>query len=141
MSEPSDGVRAFRILALRTSPTAAKRALRAAASMRGLELTIDDRFPGYLLVDLPDGPLDLLDGLVGISALGAPVQIAPLPEVRTLPRWATIGASVEIKGGPFAGSMGTLLEADAERWSAKVAIDLFGRATPIALTIDEIRGR
>ena len=140
MSEPSE-LRAFRILALRTSPSAAKRALRAAAMMRGLELTIDDRFPGYLLVDLPDGPLDLLEGLVGISPLGAPVELAPLPEARTLPRWATIGASVEIKGGPFAGSMGTLLEADAERWSAKVGIDLFGRSTPIALTIDDLRAR
>jgi hypothetical protein len=140
MSDTSE-LRAFRILALRTNPASAKRALRAAATRRGIELTIDDRFPGYLLADLPEGPIDLLDGLVGISPIGASVSLAPLPEVRTLPRWATIGASVEIKGGPFAGSIGTLLEAEAERWSAKVGIDLFGRSTPIALGIDDLRAR
>ena len=140
MDEASE-LRAFRILALRPAPASAKRTLKAAAARRGISLTLDDRFPGYLLADLPDEAMDLLDGLIGISPIGASVSLAPLPEIRALPRWALIGASVEIKGGPFAGSLGSLLEADAERWSAKVGIDLFGRSTPIALSLEEIRPR
>jgi transcription antitermination factor NusG len=34
---------------------------------------------------------------------------------------------------------GRLLEANEERWSAKVGVELFGRMTPVEVMVDELR--
>jgi transcription antitermination factor NusG len=46
---------------------------------------------------------------------------------------------VELRSGPFEGMTGRLLEADEEDWSAKVGVELFGRMTPVAVSVEELR--
>ena len=133
---------AFRIYALRGSVASAKKQVAGVAARAGAAVELDDRFPGYLLVALPDGthndilaPVPLL---VPVGALAAGV-LPPAPSARRLPAWLVDGALVELRSGPFEGMTGRLLEANEERWSAKVGVELFGRMTPVEVMVDELR--
>lgn len=50
-----------------------------------------------------------------------------------------IGQSVVVEDGPFASFHGTVEEVDAERERLKVAVDIFGRATPVELDFKQVR--
>jgi hypothetical protein len=132
---------AYRIYALRGPAGSAKRQVAGAASRAGIEAPVDDRFPGYLLVALPDERTDLLDAiplLAPVGAIGAGV-LPPAPSTRKLPTWLVAGALAELRSGPFEGMTGRILETDEERWSAKVGVELFGRVTPVAVEIEGLR--
>lgn len=47
--------------------------------------------------------------------------------------------NVEIIGGPFDKVMGVVVELDAELGKAKVNVEMFGRTTPIDVSLDQIR--
>ena len=47
--------------------------------------------------------------------------------------------SVEILGGPFDKVVGTVVEVDVQLQKAKVNVEMFGRTTPIDVTLDQIR--
>ena len=132
---------AFRIYALRGSVTSAKKQVAGAGARAGVEFAIDDRFPGYLLVAVPDGAGDLLAEIPALAPVGALAAgvLPPAPSARKLPSWLIDGALVELRSGPFEGMTGRLLEADEEDWSAKVGVELFGRMTPVAVGVEELR--
>jgi hypothetical protein len=132
---------AYRIYALRGPAASAKKQVAGAAARAGLEASVDDRFPGYLLIALPDeatGILDAIPLLAAVGAIGAGV-LPPTAAVRRLPAWLIAGALAELRSGPFEGMTGRILETDEERWSAKVGVELFGRVTPVAVEIEGLR--
>ncbi len=47
--------------------------------------------------------------------------------------------NVEIIGGPFDKVMGVVVELDAQLGKAKVNVEMFGRTTPIDVSLDQIR--
>lgn len=47
--------------------------------------------------------------------------------------------TVEIIGGPFDRVTGTVLEIDLQLGKAKVSVEMFGRTTPIDVTLEQIR--
>jgi len=47
--------------------------------------------------------------------------------------------TVEIMGGPFDKVSGTVLELDLELGKAKVSVEMFGRTTPIDVSLNQIR--
>ena len=49
-----------------------------------------------------------------------------------------IGDSVKVNAGPFASFNGTVEELDFEKSRVKVAVSIFGRATPVELGFDEV---
>ena len=49
-----------------------------------------------------------------------------------------IGEQVRIKAGPFASFEGRVEEISGETGTLKVAVDIFGRTTPVDLTLAEV---
>jgi transcription termination/antitermination protein NusG len=49
-----------------------------------------------------------------------------------------IGDSVKVNAGPFASFNGVVEELDFEKSRVKVAVSIFGRATPVELGFDEV---
>jgi len=49
-----------------------------------------------------------------------------------------IGDSVKVNAGPFASFNGTVEELDFEKSRVKVAVSIFGRATPVELAFEEV---
>lgn len=47
--------------------------------------------------------------------------------------------TVEIMGGPFDKVSGTVIELDLELGKAKVSVEMFGRTTPIDVSLNQIR--
>jgi len=50
-----------------------------------------------------------------------------------------LGEMVKILGGPFDGFKGTVEEINPEKSKVKVHVSIFGRATPVDLTTDQIQ--
>ena len=49
-----------------------------------------------------------------------------------------IGDSVKVNAGPFASFNGVVEELDFDKHKVKVAVSIFGRATPVELAFDEV---
>ncbi len=49
-----------------------------------------------------------------------------------------IGDSVKVNAGPFASFTGTVEELDFDKQRVKVAVSIFGRATPVELAFEEV---
>lgn len=135
----------LRIYRPKASISVIRRLVAGAAARAKVEPpSIDDRFPGYLLIALPDEQLELLASLSQLEPIGRPSDLEATrissTRVLPLPAWAVVGRGVRLAAGPFDGMEGEIVEIDVERRSAKVAIDLFGRATPVEMPIADLRG-
>ena len=125
---------------------------------RGRKLDIDRKFfPGYVLVkcDLTDEVYHLIKNTPKVTGfLGAdkskPVPIPDAEAERIKGQVAEgvdrpkpsinfeIGEQVRVADGPFASFNGVVEEIDDSRSRLKVAVSIFGRATPVELEYGQV---
>ena len=113
-------------------------------------------FPGYVLVkcDLSDDIYHLIKNTPKVTGfLGADKKPVPIPDAeaerikgqvqdgverpKTTIRFE-IGENVRVAAGPFASFNGTIEEVDEGRSRVKVAVSIFGRATPVELEYAQV---
>jgi transcription termination/antitermination protein NusG len=113
-------------------------------------------FPGYVLVkmDLTDEAYHLIKNTPKVTGfLGADNKPMPISDAEAdriikqvsdfteRPRQAVsfeVGEQVRVSDGPFASFNGTVEEVDDSRSRLKVAVSIFGRATPVELEFAQV---
>ncbi len=124
---------------------------------RGQKVSTDRKFfPGYVLVkmDLDDESWHLVKNTPKVTGFlgggGRPVPITEAEADRILhqvregverPKPSItfeIGEAVRVCDGPFASFSGLVEEIDEERARVKVAVSIFGRATPVELEYAQV---
>jgi len=113
-------------------------------------------FPGYVLVkmDMTNEAFHLIKDTPKVTGfLGADNKPMPIPEKEALrilnqvqegverPKPSVsfeVGEQVRVSDGPFASFSGLVEEVDDERARLKVAVSIFGRATPVELEFGQV---
>ena len=124
---------------------------------RGQKITSDRKFfPGYVLVkmDLDDESWHLVKNTPKVTGFlgggGRPVPITEVEAERILhqvregverPKPSItfeVGETVRVSDGPFTSFNGLVEEVDEDRARLKVAVSIFGRATPVELEYTQV---
>ncbi|MDH5188330.1 MAG: transcription termination/antitermination protein NusG [Rhodospirillaceae bacterium] len=124
---------------------------------RGTKVSSDRKFfPGYVLVemDMTDAAWHLVKNTPKVSGfLGTRDKPTPISEAEAKrilnqveegvdrPRPSIvfeIGEQVRVTDGPFASFNGLIEDVDEERARVKVAVSIFGRATPVELEYSQV---
>ena len=113
-------------------------------------------FPGYVLakVDLTNEAFHLIKNVPKVTGfLGADNKPQPISEAEAMqilqqvqegvdrPKPSVtfeVGEQVRVADGPFASFNGAVEEVDEERARLKVAVSIFGRATPVELEYGQV---
>ena len=113
-------------------------------------------FPGYVLVkmDMTDDAYHLIKNTPKVTGfLGAENKPMPISETEAMrilhqvqegverPKASVsfeIGENVRVADGPFASFSGVIEEIDEARSRVKVAVSIFGRATPVELEFGQV---
>lgn len=113
-------------------------------------------FPGYVLVkmDMTNEAFHLIKNTPKVTGfLGADQKPMPIPEKEAMrilhqvqegvdrPKPSVtfeVGEQVRVSDGPFASFSGLVEEVDDERSRLKVAVSIFGRATPVELEFAQV---
>jgi len=124
---------------------------------RGRKVTSERKFfPGYVLVkcELTDEVYHLIKNTPKVTGfLGADNKPMPIPEAEAMrikgqvaegverPKTAItfeVGERVKVNDGPFATFEGLVEDVDEGRSRVKVAVSIFGRATPVELEFTQV---
>lgn len=124
---------------------------------RGRKINSERKFfPGYVLVkcDLTDDVYHLIKNSPKVTGfLGSDKKPMPIPDIEAErikgqvadrvdhPTHAIrfeVGETVRVADGPFASFNGIVEEVDESRSRVKVAVSIFGRATPVELEYAQI---
>ena len=113
-------------------------------------------FPGYLLVrmDMTDEAFHLIKntpkvtGFLGTGAKPMPIPDSEAEQIRAQVQEGVerpkpsisfeIGERIRVADGPFASFEGNVEDVDEERTRLKVAVSIFGRATPVELEYGQV---
>jgi transcriptional antiterminator NusG len=125
---------------------------------RGRKINSERKFfPGYVLVkaDLSDDVYHLIKNTPKVTGfLGQDNKPQAIPESEALrikgqvaegverPKTAVrfeVGETVKVSDGPFAEFNGIVEEVDAQKSRLKVAVSIFGRATPVDLEFGQVQ--
>jgi transcriptional antiterminator NusG len=124
---------------------------------RGRKINAERKFfPGYVLVkcDLSDDVYHLIKntpkvtGFLGADNKPMPISDAEADRIKGQVAHGVehpkpsmsfeIGETVRVADGPFASFNGTVEEVDESRSRVKVAVSIFGRATPVELEFAQV---
>ncbi len=124
---------------------------------RGKKVNTDRKFfPGYVLakIEMTDETYHLvkntpkLSGFLGTGSTPSPVSKAEVDRImyqvqegieRPKPSITfQVGEQVRVADGPFTSFNGVVEEVDEERARLKVAVSIFGRATPVELEYTQV---
>ena len=124
---------------------------------RGRKINSERKFfPGYVLVkcDLSDDVYHLIKNTPKVTGfLGADNKPMAIPDIEAerikgqvaegveRPKSSVrfeVGETVRVADGPFASFNGTVEEVDDARARVKVAVSIFGRATPVDLEFGQV---
>ena len=124
---------------------------------RGRKINAERKFfPGYVLVkmDMTDETYHLVKNTPKVTGfLGAENKPMPISEAEAMrilhqvqegverPKASVsfeIGENVRVADGPFASCSGVVEEIDEARSRVKVAVSIFGRATPVELEFGQV---
>ena len=124
---------------------------------RGAKINAERKFlPGYVLIkmEMNDESWHLVkntpkvSGFLGAKGKPAPIPVSEINHVQTQvkegierPKPAIIfeiGEQVRVSDGPFTSFNGLVEEVDEEKGRLKVAVSIFGRATPVELEYSQV---
>ena len=124
---------------------------------RGKQVTTEKKFlPGYVLIkmNLTDESWHLVKSVPKVSGfLGSGSKPAPVPlkEVQKIidhindntgytsaAKLYEVGEMVKVLDGPFESFSGVVEDVDLEKMRLKVSVSIFGRATPIDLSFNQV---